>query len=391
MHIVFFNHPPFLGSQSMPRFADLLANGMKKKGHEVESWTPKAFFYRLPVPGTLRKWMGYIDQYILFPAQVKSKLKTYPANTLFVFTDHALGPWVPLVAKKAHVIHCHDFLAQQSALGQIAENAVTKTGKLYQKFIYNGYSKGKNFISVSEKTRSDLHTMLGHTPEVSEVIYNGLSQQFKPMTDAVDEVLIHKEDNIDITNGYIMHIGGNQWYKNRVGVIEIYDAWRKKYNKVMPLIMIGVKPNEKVLAAYNNSPVKSDIYLLTGKTDAYVRNAYSHATVFLFPSLAEGFGWPIAEAMASGCPVITTNQAPMTEVSGSAASFVTKRPSDQKNVAEWANNCADVLNKAIALSDMERQRVIENGIENSKRFKTDLMLEKVESVYANLVTGYKEA
>lgn len=385
MHIVFFNHPPFLGSQSMPRFADLLANGMKEKGHMVESWTPKAFFYRAPVPGTLKKWMGYIDQYILFPAQVKARLRKYPTNTLFVFTDHALGPWVPLVAKKPHVIHCHDFLAQQSALGQITENVVSKTGKLYQKFIYNGYSQAKNFISVSEKTRDDLHEILGYVPRLSEVVYNGLSQQFIP-DDATTEILINKEDNINTSNGYILHIGGNQWYKNRVGVIEIYNSWRKKYNKGMPLIMIGVKPNEKIIAEYNNSPVKNDIYLLNGKSDVYVRNAYAHATVFLFPSLAEGFGWPIAEAMASGCPVITTNEAPMTEVAGDVAFFINKRPPDVENVAEWANNCADVLNKAVTLSDTERQKIIDRGIENSKRFKTDLMLERVEAIYSNLVT-----
>ena len=384
MHIVFFNHPPFLGSQSMPRFADLLANGMKEKGHQVESWTPKAFFYRAPVPGTLKKWMGYIDQYILFPAQVKAKLKKYPADTLFVFTDHALGPWVPLVAKKPHVIHCHDFLAQQSALGQIKENPVTKTGKLYQKFIYNGYSKGKNFISVSEKTRSDLHTILGYHPQLSEVIYNGLSQQFKPTNDATGDVLINKEDNIDTGNGYILHIGGNQWYKNRIGVIEIYNAWRKKYDNVMPLVMIGAKPNEKILTEYNNSPVRNDIHFLTGKSDAYVRNAFAHATVFLFPSLAEGFGWPIAEAMASGCPVVTTNEAPMTEVAGGVAFFINRRPANTKHVADWANNSADVVNNATTLTISERQSVVNDGIENSKRFNTNLMLEKVEGIYTGL-------
>jgi len=66
MHIVIFTHPPFLGSQSMPRFANMLCRGMQKRGHEVEIWTAKTKFYDWQVPVGLKKWMGYIDQYIVF-------------------------------------------------------------------------------------------------------------------------------------------------------------------------------------------------------------------------------------------------------------------------------------------------------------------------------------
>src|SRR6478609_376106 len=123
MNIIVFAHPTFLGHQSMPRYANMIEKGMTDRGHSVEIWTASPFFFKLPAPSSLKKWMGYIDQFLLFPIQVKSKLKKNTPNTLYVFSDHALGPWIPLVSKKLHVIHCHDFLAQQSALGQISENS----------------------------------------------------------------------------------------------------------------------------------------------------------------------------------------------------------------------------------------------------------------------------
>src|SRR6188508_949356 len=112
----------------MPRYATMLAKGMNDRGHEVEIWAPKRFFHKLSVHNKLKKWLGYLDQYVLFPFNIRSKIYSAPQSTLFVFTDQALGPWVPLVSNRHHVIHCHDFLAQRSAFGEIPENKVGWTG-----------------------------------------------------------------------------------------------------------------------------------------------------------------------------------------------------------------------------------------------------------------------
>ncbi|MEO6722051.1 MAG: hypothetical protein ABIN67_16920, partial [Ferruginibacter sp.] len=131
----------------MPRFASMLADGMKQRGHTVEIWSPRPFFFRMSLFGKLRKWMGYLDQYLLFPLEVRLRLKKNKHQELYVFSDQALGPWVPLVSKYPHVIHCHDFLAQRSALGEIPENNSPWTGKRYQAYIRRGFRKGENFIS----------------------------------------------------------------------------------------------------------------------------------------------------------------------------------------------------------------------------------------------------
>jgi len=385
MFIVFFTHPDFLESQSMPRFASMLSSGMEEKGHTVEVLTAKSFFFRLPVPKLLKKWMGYIDQYVLFPISIKKKIKCLPTEALFVFTDHALGPWVPIVAHRPHVIHCHDFLAQRSALNQIPQNRTGWTGRQYQSFIRRGYSKGQNFISVSKKTQSDLHTFLQRKPLLSEVVYNGLPRQFKVIDKTECRNILTNETKIDLSEGYILHVGGNQWYKNRVGVIKIYDAWRKRYNTNLPLLMIGQSPSRAIIKERDLAGYKQDIHMLTNINDSLINLSYSGASAFLFPSIAEGFGWPIVEAMASGCPVITTNDAPMTEVAGNAASLIPVMPFEVNKQDAWATKAAEILNIVITMATDDYKENIAKGVLNAVRFNKAKALEDIEAIYFEII------
>jgi glycosyltransferase involved in cell wall biosynthesis len=385
VNLIFFTHPDFESHQSMPRFAGMLANGMKQRGHTVEIWSPLPKFYKLPGSTSTKKWLGYIDQFILFPIAVKRRLKKVSVNSLFVFTDHALGPWIPLVADLPHVIHCHDFLAQQSALGEIPENPTKMSGRVYQRMIHRGYSVGKNFISVSLNTKAMLHKFLKALPERSEVVYNGLNQSFRPSEVSSARDTVGKALNLDLNRGYILHVGGNQWYKNREGVVKVYNAWRTRQGKILPLLLVGEVPNRGLEEIVAKSPYKSDIYCLTSVNDKILRDAYAGASVFVFPSKAEGFGWPIAEAMASGCPVVTTNEAPMTEVAGDAGFLIPREPSDKSRVDAWASTAAEKLDEVVRLSDQERAKAVATGLHNAKRFDTNAALDRIEEIYKNIL------
>ena len=369
----------------MPRFAKMLVVGMAKRGHQVEIWSPKPAFFNLPFPKAFKKWLGYLDQYLLFPLKTRTKLKASNPNTLFVLTDHALGPWLPLVANRPHVVHCHDFLAQQSALDLIPQNPTSFTGKKYQAYIRHGYSQAKNFISVSKKTQADLHQFVNPSNINSTVVYNGLNQTFEAIEPAIARKELSAKTGLDLSNGYLLHIGGNQWYKNRTGVIEIYDAWRSISNLTLPLLLIGELPDEKLLERIEQSAYKSSIHCFNNIEDQLISAAYSGASIFLFPSLAEGFGWPIAEAMACGCPVITTNEAPMTEVAGDAGFLIPKQPQNSLNVKTWAQEAAKTVEKTVNLAPAERAKVVAAGIENARRFNTDLALNQIEEIYQNIL------
>ena len=382
MNIILLTHPSFLGSQSMPRYAKMLEKGMKERGHRVETWTASPRCFKLPVPASAKKWMGYVDQYLLFPLEFRRRLKGCPADTLFVLTDHALGPWVPLIKNRPHVIHCHDFLAQRSALGEIPENRTGFTGRSYQSFIRKGYQKGRNFISVSKKTQQDLHDFLKTEPQLSEVVYNGLNQNFTLHERQEARRLLSERIGKALNQGFILHVGGNQWYKNREGVVQIYNAWREQDEvSKKPLLLIGVAPNAKLRQSIAQSPYQDDIHVLTGLEDHFIPIAYAAAAIFLFPSLAEGFGWPIAEAMASGVPVITTEEAPMTEVGGDAAFFIPKKPSQEREMKLWAAGAAKLIDQIINFSEAELKAVVDCGFLNSKRFETELSLNKIEEIY----------
>ena len=386
MNLIFLIHPSFLESQSMPRFARMLAEGMQQRNHTVQYWSPYPRFYRARWPRIMKKWLGYVDQYLIFPFEVRSRIRDCSPDTLFVLTDQALGPWVPLVSDRPHVIHCHDFLAQQSALGQIPENPTRWTGRKYQAYIRQGYTQGKCFISGSRNTQKNLHEFLPTLPLRSEVVYNGLNQPFSPMNPAEARATLSQRTHLNLSQGYLLHVGGNQWYKNRPGVIEMYTAWRQRGGTPVPLLMVGAPANPKLLQAYTQSAVKADIHLISGLEDEFVRYAYAGALALLFPSLAEGFGWPIAEAMASGCPVITTQAAPMTEVGSDAAFYVPPRPPDSQQTKKWAREAADVIDHVLHLNASEHQEVVQQGIANAQRFDLEKTLDRLEEIYQGVLS-----
>ncbi len=366
----------------MPRYARMLEQGMRERGHEVAVCTAKPFFYKLPVPVSVKKWMGYLDQYILFPIMFKLGRKS--ENTLYVFADQALGPWIPLVQNKPHVIHCHDFLAQRSALGEVEENKTSKTGRWYQHFIRWGYQHGRYFISISKSTQQDLHRLLQTKPLVSEVVYNGLNQKFIPGKPFNIRAELSEELKIDLHSGYILHVGGNQFYKNRIGVLEIFEAFTAQTKDSIPLLLIGSIPTKTLLDKKEKMHFKDRVYFLQGLSDETLKKIYQGASVMLYPSLEEGFGWPIAEAHASGCPVITTHKAPMSEVGGDSVLYVIRRT--EKNVDDFINDGVTGLKRVMSWSPQEREDFVNKGLINAKRFETNHALNEIEKVYKKVYT-----
>jgi glycosyltransferase involved in cell wall biosynthesis len=370
-------------SASMPRFAGMIRRGMMKRGNEVEIWTSPQRLGRLPIQSSsVRKWLGYADQFLLYPRELRRRVNQQSRDTLFVITDQALGIWVPHLAHRPHVIHCHDFLALRSSLGEFQENLTGWSGQQYQRLIRKGFSQGTAFISDSEKTREDLHRFLPRPPKISEMVYVGLNHPFRPMT-STEQIPLLQQTGLEIPKeGFIFHVGGNQWYKNRKGVVEIYRAYAALNSNPTTLWMAGEPPSGD-LAKFAADIPKGKIHFLLGLTNEQVNAAYSHAKALLFPSLGEGFGWPIAEAMASACPVITTNAAPMTEVAGGAARLIPRMPVNDKSKEreEWANSAAGILNEVVCLDEDNRSNLLQQGELNADRFNTETALSSYEEIY----------
>jgi glycosyltransferase involved in cell wall biosynthesis len=354
------------------------------RGHQVQMWSPQAKLYALIPQGRLSKWAGYIDQYLLFPMWVRKQVRQQPADTLYVFCDQALGPWVPLVKHKPHVLHVHDLLALRSALGDVPENPTVWTGRLYQRYIRNGFQQAKNFISISNKTREDLHNFGKVSAVISEVVYNGLNYPYTPIPlNEAKQVLINAGLPAK-PEGMLLHLGGSQWYKNLAGVIQLYTEYAKNQAKPLPLWCVSPTPNKKIQMLIKQVPQQGQVLFIQGVDNKALQAAYSLARVFIFPSLAEGFGWPIIEAQACGCPVLTSDEAPMNEIGGSAASYipVLKTSDDAKT---WATNGAVKLKSLLAMPEKQRKKLVNAGIENVARFYAGDAIEGYLKVYRHVL------
>jgi glycosyltransferase involved in cell wall biosynthesis len=385
MNMVLFSHPAFLNSQSMPRFARMLEEAYLARGHQVEVWSPQAKLYALLPKGRLSKWAGYIDQYILFPLWVRKQLKMQPVNTLYVFCDQALGPWVPLVKNQPHVVHVHDLLALRSALGDIPENPTQWSGRVYQRYIRQGFQQAKHFISISKKTRDDLHHFGAVSPVTSEVVYNGLNYPYVPMLQS-DALAVLKQAGLPVRpEGMLLHLGGSQWYKNLDGVIRLYIEYAKSEVKPLPLWCISPSPNTKVQALLKELPAQGQVLFFQGIDNQALQAAYSTAHAFIFPSLAEGFGWPIIEAQASGCLVLTTDAAPMNEIGGPSASYISLlRLTDDPDA--WALKGSNALKLMLNMPEMQRTALVEKGLAHVAQFNADDAIEGYLKTYQQVLS-----
>lgn len=347
-------------------------------------WSPTAKSHRLFAASKHAKWAGYLDQYVLFPHYVRKALKSTSTEALFVFCDQALGPWMPLVKSRPHVVHVHDLLALRSALGDIKENPTSFTGRVYQRYIRRGFRHAKHFISASKKTRDDLQRFGGVDALTSDVVYNGLNFSYKPMP-LEDAIGVLRDAGYPVPpGGILIHVGGNQWYKNLAGVLSIYGHYAAPEIDPLPLWCVSPAPTGAANVQLSKVAGNGRVLFLQHLTNHALQAAYSCARAFLFPSLAEGFGWPLIEAQACGCPVITTNEPPMSEVAGDAA-FYLPRLQYGEDIDIWGARGAAVLKEMLSESPENRMRRSERGRTWAKTFAADRAIDAYLAIYHKIL------
>jgi glycosyltransferase involved in cell wall biosynthesis len=169
---------------------------------------------------------------------------------------------------------------------------------------------------------------------------------------------------VDPGRPYLLHVGGNQWYKNRLGVLRIFEAFcRDPRSEHLALVMAG-KPFTEALMDFVRAHGLGERVITPGAVyEEDLRALYSRARALLFPSLHEGFGWPVIEAQACGCPVFASNRPPLTEIGGDAAI-----PIDPEDPSAAAALIAQRLADPDALSDVRQ-----HGRRNAARFSAKAM------------------
>ncbi len=229
-------------------------------------------------------------------------------------------------------------------------------------------------LADSEHTRDDLVELLGVAPERARVVYAGVEPEFVPRPDA--EVAAVRQ-RYGIQRPYILGLGTLQPRKNFQRLIEAYRLLRQERHIPHQLVIGGGRGwlYEPILEAIARHGLQEDVRLIGFVEDADLPALYTGAEVFAFPSLYEGFGIPVLEAMACGTPVVAAETSSLPEVAGEAALLIP--PTDTEALAEalWS-----------ALDDGARRADLRaRGWEQCRRFTWRASAERLLACYAELL------
>ena len=232
-------------------------------------------------------------------------------------------------------------------------------------------------IAVSENTKNDLIELLNINPDKIKVIYSGNNLVKREIGLVEKETLLN---HYKLSGRLILYLGNIEPRKNIKGLIESYNNLRSKNPEFvdLKLVLAGAKAwkNKEIYKTFENSPYQKDIYFLgyISKTEKEI--LYSLASVFVYPSYYEGFGFPVLEAMAYGLPVICSNISSLPEIVADAA--LTVNP---------FNNYEIETALRLILHDKKlRSLLIARGYEREKLFRW----EETAKEYINEFKGFTE-
>ena len=179
-----------------------------------------------------------------------------------------------------------------------------------------------------------------------------------------------------LPENYLLYLGTIEPRKNLVNVLKAFAKFKEK-DKKMKLVISGKLgwKSENIPELIENLGIKDDI-IFTGYVDENDKVLiYKLAQIFLFPSIYEGFGMPILEAMAAGIPVITSNCSSMPEVVGEAGILINPNSYD-----EISNAIENIINE----DDKSLQKRITLGIERSRNFTWEKSSKQLEKIYNSI-------
>ena len=356
---------------SMQLYASMLASGMRQRGHDVRLLHPPAVLGAyVAAHSPMFKWLGYADKFLLFRRELR---RAAAEADLVHLCDHSNAMYVPALARVPHLVTCHDILAIRSARGHFPENPVGHSGRVFQALIARGLRRARTILCVSAKTRDDLHQYL-HVPQQRlQVVANGLHWPYQPLDPAARAPLLQSL-GLRPDETYFLQIGANHWYKNRAAAIAIFSELRKLAPHTSArLVMAGGAMTEELKVAACQYGVREYILAIPGPSNQQLQALYSGAQAMLFPSREEGFGWPIVEAQACGCPVAIADRRPMNEIGGGAAILID--PEDPRSAGQTI---------AAALQNADQLRAA--GLQNASQYTMDRMFGQCEALYHKIAT-----
>jgi glycosyltransferase involved in cell wall biosynthesis len=237
--------------------------------------------------------------------------------------------------------------------------------------------RARRVLTVSHASKQDILHYLGVAADKVEVIYNAIDTRLA--TPPTDEDMARVRDRFLLTSPFILYAGNIKPHKNVDRLIEAYSILRRRGVVGVKLLIIGDEiskyPNLRRLV--HRFQLHPHVRFLGFVPEDTLAALYRLTSVFVFPSLYEGFGLPPLEAMAAGVPVITSNVSSLPEVVGDAAVLID--PMD-------AGAIADALARVLGDDDL-RAQLIQRGHERARAFSWARSVARIREVYVEVAGG----
>jgi glycosyltransferase involved in cell wall biosynthesis len=229
----------------------------------------------------------------------------------------------------------------------------------------------RHVIAISRSTAGDLMKLLGVPSERITVVYNGVdTERFRPEPAEEDEAVLRR---LNVREPFVMCVGAANWRKNCEGMIAGFAHARRtaKDLRLLWVGRLGAQDAQRVDRAAERQGVAQFVGRSGFVDDAALAALYRRAVAQMFVSRAEGFGYPVVEAMAAGCPVVTSDRSSLSEIGAGAA--VTVDPEDVALIG-------DALAR-LAGSEACRDELRGLGMERARRFTLARMASETLEVY----------
>lgn len=237
----------------------------------------------------------------------------------------------PLFPRTPTVVTIHDVIPMRLPAYQLGGKV-----KAYMQLVSSAAHRATMIITVSQHAKQDMINVLKIPPERIHVIYEAAGDEYHPITDI--DILTAARARYGIGERYIFYLGGLDQRKN---VLQLIHAFSHLYNQIgdphLQLVISGNPDKQQGPLFPDPRPVAADLGMNGQIVYRFIEDEdkpaiYSGASLFVFPSLYEGFGLPPLEAMGCGAPVVCSNRTSLPEVVGNAA--ISIDPEDTRALTE---------------------------------------------------------
>jgi len=227
-------------------------------------------------------------------------------------------------------------------------------------------------IAISEQTKRDIVDFYKINPNKIKVVYQTCHDNFR--REYPNEVVSHIKEKFQLPDNFILNVGTIETRKNLNAVLQAIPLMKND----LPIVVVGRKTKYFNFLKIQMQKLKIDtnrMIFLQNVTIEELPTIYKLADLFIYPSIFEGFGIPIIEALTSGVPVITSKGSCFPEAGGKSSLYI--NPHDFEEIADVIDNTLD--------NQQLRNKMIYSGKEFVKNFNPDILSSQIMNVYKELI------